>query len=296
MKIKNLYVGTAGWSYKDWIESFYPGAQSKNLDWLEFYSRYFNIAEVNASYYTYINPAVVEGWIRKVEEKNDFLFSIKLHGDFTHKKNFSNRQIDAVKYNLDMLKDAGRLAGLLIQFPYSFVLDKPNAEHLKNLVEIFSGYEKFIEVRHKSWFVQKFYDFVSGNSSSLCTIDQPAIGESAGFSPVKAGENLYVRMHGRNEKGWRKSLASIGQKQTYEEQSERYDYLYSPGELLEIERALNEVIDTVNKVFVIMNNHPHGNAVANAFELLHLLNERVKLNLPETTLKKYPRLKNISLN
>jgi uncharacterized protein YecE (DUF72 family) len=292
--MNKLYIGTAGWSYKDWIDSFYPKAQSKTFDWLEFYSHYFNTVEVNASYYTYIAPKTVEGWINKVEEKEDFLFTIKLHQDFTHKRNFRTEQVEAAKINLNKLQNAGRLAGLLIQFPYSFALTKENANYVKDLVDIFSEYEKFIEVRHKSWMIERFYKFTTKNKSSLCIIDQPEIGEAVEFKPVKTGDNLYIRLHGRNEEAWKKSLSNFGNIQTYEQQSQRYDYLYSPGELLEIERAIKEVIDTVKKIYVILNNHPKGNAVANAFELLHLLNERIKVNIPATTLKSYPRLSKIA--
>jgi uncharacterized protein YecE (DUF72 family) len=294
--MKKLYVGTAGWSYKDWVGSFYPKTQSKSFDWLEFYSRYFNLVEVNASYYSYISPKTIEGWINKVEERNDFLFTIKLHQDFTHKRKFKTGQIEAVKSNLNQLQNSNRLGGLLIQFPYSFALTKENANHVKDLADIFSEYEKFIEVRHKSWFIDRFINFVSKSKSSLCTIDQPMIGEAVDFKPIKAGDNLYIRMHGRNEKGWKQSLGSFSKDQSYEEQSERYNYLYSPGELLEIEQAIKEVLDTVKKLYLILNNHPHGNAVANALELLHLLSERMKIPVPETTLKAYPRLSKISLN
>ena len=291
--MNKLYVGTAGWSYKDWIDSFYPKAQSKTFDWLEFYSQYFNTVEVNASYYTYISPRTVEGWINKVEEKEDFLFTIKLHQDFTHKRNFKTEQVEAVKTNLNKLQNANRLGGLLIQFPYSFPLTKENANYVKDLVDIFSEYEKFIEVRHKSWMIERFYNFAAKNKSALCSIDQPDIGEAVEFKPVKTGDNLYIRLHGRNEEAWKASLDNYGKDQTYEQQSQRYDYLYSPGELLEIERAIKEVIDTVKKIYVILNNHPKGNAIANAFELLHLLNERIKVNIPQTTLKSYPRLSKI---
>jgi uncharacterized protein YecE (DUF72 family) len=33
-------IGTAGWSYKDWVPSFYPKSQSGGFDWLQFYSHY----------------------------------------------------------------------------------------------------------------------------------------------------------------------------------------------------------------------------------------------------------------
>ena len=117
-----LYLGTAGWSYKDWVPSFYPKPQSASFDWLQYYSQYFNCIEVNSSYYTYIDPKVVRSWIDKVSDVDDFTFTIKLHQDFTHKKNFDQPKIKAVIYNLDMLRKANRFGGLLIQFPYSFSL------------------------------------------------------------------------------------------------------------------------------------------------------------------------------
>jgi len=43
----HLQINTAGWSYKDWIGQFYHQQQSRDYDWLEFYSQYFNFVEVN---------------------------------------------------------------------------------------------------------------------------------------------------------------------------------------------------------------------------------------------------------
>ena len=45
-----------------------------------------------------------------------------------------------------------------------------------------------------------------------------------------------------------------------------------------------------------MNNHPQGDAVANAFELIHLLEEKTKVEMPPNILKAYPRLEEISIN
>ena len=113
LKSPELYIGTAGWSYNDWMPSFYPFNQSKDLTWLEYYARYFSVVEVNASYYTYLSPHVVESWLRQVEEKSKFLFTVKLHNDFTHKRRFGSEQVKGVRYNLDKLKQAERLGGLL---------------------------------------------------------------------------------------------------------------------------------------------------------------------------------------
>ena len=290
MKTPQLYIGTAGWSYKDWVPNFYPKQQSKNFDWLEFYSQYFNAVEVNASYYTYLSPRVVEAWLRKTEDVDDFLFTVKLHQDFTHKRQYAKEQIKTVQYNLDMLKTAERLGGLLIQFPYSFDFNDANVEYLRKLIEKFEGYENYIEVRHKSWMNKH------AKSVTFCTIDQPQIGESLEFDPIVGNKAAYIRFHGRNEEAWKQSLGNFGKKQTYEQQSARYEYLYSPGELVEIDQKLKEIFDKVKKVFVIMNNHPHGDAVANALELLYLLKEKSKIKMPETILKAYPRLKEFAFN
>ncbi len=290
MKSPQIYVGTAGWSYKDWVPSFYPKQQTNNFDWLEFYSQYFNTVEVNASYYTFLNPRVVESWLRKTEDVENFLFSIKLHQNFTHKHNFTKENIKSVQNNLDVLKQSERLAGLLIQFPYSFRYSDSNVEYIRKLIEIFDGYNKFIEVRHASWNNKK------ARSVTFCTIDQPQIGEAIEFNPIVGNETAYIRFHGRNEDAWSNSLKDYGKEQSYQEQSARYEYLYSPGELVQFGQKIKELYDKVKKVFVIMNNHPKGNAVANAFELLHMLKDRSKIQMPETIVNAYPRLKEFNQN
>jgi len=290
MQKPKLYVGTAGWSYKDWVPNFYPCDQSKELSWLTYYSRYFNTVEVNSTYYTYLAPAIVNGWLRQTENTEEFLFSIKLHKDFTHIRQYGDEQIRAVKQNLNILKEAERLGGLLIQFPYSFDFNDANVDYLRILIEKFEGFEKFVEVRHKSW------NNKNAKTITFCTIDQPQIGEAIEFNPIVGNDSAYIRFHGRNEEAWKKSLSNFGKKQTYKEQSARYEYLYSLGELTEISQKVKEVYDKVKKIFVIMNNHPHGDAVANAFELLHLLKERVKVKMPPTIVKAYPRLKEFTAN
>ena len=286
-------IGTAGWSYKDWVPNFYPKNQSGGFDWLQFYSHYFNCVEVNSTYYTYISPKVVDGWIRKVQDASDFIFHIKLHQDFTHKRKFDEQNIKAVRYNLDLLKKSERLGGLLIQFPYSFSFDASSVQHIQKLRDIFSDISCFVEVRHSSWNNNRAYEFFKENDLTFCTIDQPQIGKTIEFDPVITNEKAYIRFHGRNAEAWKKSLSNFGKPQTYEEQSSRYKYLYSPGELVEIEQKIKSIQQKVKEVNVIMNNHPQGDAVANAFELIHLLEEKTKVEIPPTILNSYPRLNEI---
>jgi len=290
------HIGTAGWSYKDWVPSFYPKNQSAGFDWLQFYSHYFNCVEVNSTYYTYISPKVVEGWIKKVIDSEDFLFTIKLHQDFTHKKDFDQPKIKAVSSNLDMLTKAERLGGLLIQFPYSFSFDNSTADYVSKLRDIFQTFNCFVEVRHKSWLKEEALEMFKKLNLTYCTIDQPQIGEAIPFEPIITNDKAYLRFHGRNVKAWLKSINNFGKQQSYDEQSERYKYLYSPGELIEIDQKIKSIQEKVKEIYVIMNNHPQGDAIANAFELIHLLEEKDKVQMPNTIVKVYPRLEEIKLS
>lgn len=289
------HIGTAGWSYKDWVPSFYPKNQSAGFDWLQFYAHYFNCVEVNSTYYTYISPKIVEGWIRKVTDSEDFLFTVKLHQDFTHKKDFDHQKIKSVNYNLDLLKQAERLGGLLIQFPYSFSFDTATADYVRELRDIFQSFNCFVEVRHKSWLKKETLEMFKKLNLTYCTIDQPQIGEAIPFEPIITNDKAYLRFHGRNVKTWLKSINSYGKQQSYKEQSERYKYLYSPGELVEIDQKIKSIKEKVKEIYVIMNNHPQGDAIANAFELIHLLEEKDKVRMPGTIVKAYPRLEGIQL-
>jgi len=289
-----IYFGTAGWSYKDWVGSFYPENQSTKFDWLEFYSQYFNFVEVNSTYYVYVSDKVVRSWLRKVENLDDFIFTIKLHQDFTHKRNYDQQKIKAVNYILEMLGKSERLGCLLIQFPYSFSFNSANANYLRELKELFQNFKCFVEVRHKSWINKNAIESLQQLDLGFTTIDQPQIGEALSFEPVVINQKAYIRFHGRNAEAWKQSINNFGKEQTYQERSERYNYLYSPGELVEIEQIIRPLLNMVKELYIIFNNHPKGEAVANCFQLINMLENR-KVKIPKTTLAKYPQLKPIAV-
>lgn len=291
MEKTKYYIGTAGWSYKDWEGVFYPDTQERDFDMLSYYARYFNSVEVNATYYTYVSPATAGGWLRKTEDYENFLFDIKLHQDFTHKRNFTSENRAAVERVLNMLRHEGKLGGLLVQFPYSFAFTGENAEYLSGLMSVFGDYKLFIEVRHNSWKAEEIKAMDPGANVVICSVDQPEIGKSLKFVPVVMNGLMYIRLHGRNTVAWKNSIANLGKKQSYEEQNERYRYLYSTGELVEIIREVFEIKEFIREAHIIFNNHPGGNAAANAMELLRLLEGRLQSPVPQEMLRAFPHLR-----
>ena len=95
----------------------------------------------------------------------------------------------------------------------------------------------------------------------------------------------YIRLHGRNRRNWFRKDAG---------RDERYDYRYTEGELEEWKARSVRMLGRVGRLFIITNNHFMGQAVANAFQLRHLL-EGTRIRMPESVRRAYPDLDSISL-
>ena len=288
------YIGTAGWSYQDWIGPFYPKAQTNNFDWLQYYSHYFNCVEVNSTYYSYISPKIAEGWVGKTQGTNDFLFTIKLHQDFTHIRKYDKNKIKSVESVLQILQREKRLGCILIQFPYSFSYNSTSALYISQLAEIFSSYHIVIELRHSSWNKEEIIKNFKKLNLTYCVIDQPQIVRSIPFEPIKTSFSAYIRLHGRNKEAWFTTINNYSKEQPESLKNERYNYLYSHSELIEIAQAVKQQIQNINEIYIITNNHPGGNAVANAFQLINIL-EGKKVEMPASIISRYPLLNKILL-
>lgn len=81
--MRNVHVGTMGWSYDFWKGSFYP----ENLDsskFLAYYSSKFDTVEVDSTFYRIPKEQTVLGW--KEQTPKGFVFSLKFPRVITHVK------------------------------------------------------------------------------------------------------------------------------------------------------------------------------------------------------------------
>ena len=70
----NLYVGTSGYSYKEWKGSFYPqDLPAKEM--LSYYASRLPAVEINNTFYRLPQQSVLENWKGQVPES--FRFSVK---------------------------------------------------------------------------------------------------------------------------------------------------------------------------------------------------------------------------
>ena len=70
-----IYVGTCGFSYKEWIGPFYP-AKIKPAEMLPYYAREFRAVEIDSSYYGVPSPRTTESMAGRTPA--DFRFSFKM--------------------------------------------------------------------------------------------------------------------------------------------------------------------------------------------------------------------------
>ncbi len=279
------YVGTAGWSYEDWDGIVYPVRKGRGFHALPYLADLINIVEVNSTFYRPADPAMVRSWLKKIEDHPDFLLSLKLYQAFTHaREGFTRKDVDAVKTAADLVRLQGRLAALLVQFPWSFRNSAENVDYLQRLLTLFAGYPLAVEVRHASWDTPAFYGLLGKNQAVFCNIDQPLFDDSIKPSAVSTTPDFaYVRLHGRNSKNWFREDAG---------RNDRYDYLYAKDELEDWVSRIKELGKNSSKVYVITNNHYRGQAMANALQIRNMITGE-KVDVPDLLLEKYPVLREI---
>jgi uncharacterized protein YecE (DUF72 family) len=282
-----IRVGPAGWNYPDWYGVFYPEKRDKSFKELDFLADFFDMAEINSTFYRPANAFMGRSWVMKTAKNPDFKFTAKLWSRFTHdRQDFGTEEIRLFTAGIDPLYQAGKLGALLCQFPWSFRNDETNRKWLDRVLDVFSAYPLVVEVRHSGWDRPEIAEWLDRRGVGLAAIDQPVIGQSIPFKPVRTGPIGYVRMHGRNAGAWFAKPTGPAK----ENPSARYDYLYGAAEVEEITATVKAVAKGTKETYVVQNNHPRGQAVANALQVRRSLGQAIR-DLPDSMFLQYPFLR-----
>jgi len=272
-------VGTSGWSYDDWVGPVYPEdtAQRKGA-WLELYAQRFGAVEVNSTFYRLPSDRVVEGWVEKTARLGgDFEFSLKAPQELTHEAMVQGdramtkdllEQLQLVV--LEPLARARRLGAVLLQLSPRFHGGEDQLRMLElALRSVPAGVDVAVEFRHRTWvegrnLAPAAMDLLQETGAALCAVDGPS------FPPMTraTGKHAYVRFHGRRADAW---FAKGKERTTEDDLPARYDYRYTKDELEPWARVLQDNAPRHERVRVFFNNHPRGQAVANAEEMMVLL-------------------------
>lgn len=268
---EGLFFGPAGWSYADWRGTVYPDPPPPRFDPLAFVAGRFDFVEVNTSFYRVPSLKLTQGWADKTAAFPAFRFWLKLHQSFTHECRLEKPMLDDFRGCLRPLAEAGKLSGLLAQFPYSFRFDAASLAYVRELAGHFRSWPLAVEFRHQSWLENDVLDCFRAEGLIWANIDQPQVSQSLPLTAlVTAPATAYLRLHGRNAREW---FSGQGR-------DARYDYSYSAAELGRLGEVVARLKEQAKKVFVSGNNHYKGAAVKNLLQLQEILLRRAPAPRP----------------
>ena len=244
---------------------------------LRYYADRFDTVEANSTYYRLPDEELVAKWAERVPE--GFVMHVKAFGMMTRhpvkvdalppdlrdaapvdergRVDRPPRELRAEVFArfhaaLEPLRSAGKLGGILLQFP-SYVVCKPlSFEYLEWAAGELRGDHPLVEFRHRSWLEEenraRVFSFLEELGATYVVVDAPKT-EAKNLVPTVVAltsSTGYVRLHGRNAKTWNVRGKSA---------AERFDYLYSEDELRDWIEPLEELAEAAGEVYVMFNNN-----------------------------------------
>jgi uncharacterized protein YecE (DUF72 family) len=269
---------------------------------LRYYADHFDTVEANSTYYRLPEEELVANWAERVPD--GFVMHVKAFGMMTRHpvkadvlppdlraaapvdergrvdrppRELRSEVFARFHAALEPLRSAGKLGGILLQFP-SYIVCKPlSFEYIEWARNALRGDHPLVEFRHRSWLEEEnraqVFSFLEELGATYVIVDAPKT-EAKNLVPTVlalTSPTLYVRFHGRNAATWNKRGGSA---------AERFDYLYSDEELAEWVEPLRELAGQADSAFAFFNNNassPDGSggrvaqAAFNALQLQSLL-------------------------
>jgi uncharacterized protein YecE (DUF72 family) len=165
--VMTLYVGTSGYSYKEWKGSFYP-EKIPAKDMLRYYSERLTTVEINATFYRMPQPSMLENW--KEQVPGSFRFALKASQRITHFKRLKETD-EETKYFLETAAAvlAEQLGVVLFQLPPNMKKDLPRLETFLTLLSPTTP--AAFEFRHPTWFDDDVLDLLRSQNRPLVVSD-----------------------------------------------------------------------------------------------------------------------------
>lgn len=182
-----LWIGTSGWTYPSWADSFYP-SQLPGSRRLEYYSDRFDTVELNASYYHWPSDNSFRSWRRRLP--SGFLLSVKAPRGLSHGRRLYEPEpwIARIKASLSLLGE--RFGVLLVQLPPDMERDDARLDYF--LTALPAGLPVALELRHPSWQNDEVFDLLERHAAAYVVMS------GAGLPCVLRATTsfVYIRFHG----------------------------------------------------------------------------------------------------
>ncbi len=271
-----ILVGTASWSDPGFVQHWYPkGIRAhERLGW---YTQYFEMVEVNSTFYSVPDLRMVERWC--VATPDRFTFDVKLHqlfsfhstaakllppdlqqraetdgkGRVTLTPDLEKAMLDVFLRSMSVLRSAGKLGVFLLQLSPSFSPRVHKLEELEHLIGMLRDYRLAIEFRNRNWAtgdqLKSTIDFLKHRRVAFVNVDAPAADHftimPSDLNEITNQGFAYLRLHGRNARAYitGKTVAA------------RFNYDYRNDEIREVAERSRQLAHEADKVHVVFNNN-----------------------------------------
>jgi uncharacterized protein YecE (DUF72 family) len=161
-----LFVGTSGYSYKEWKGTFYP-AKLPDGEMLGYYAERLPAVEINNTFYRMPKAEVLASWAEQVPA--GFRFVLKASRRITHIKRLRDAG-DETSYLYRTAASLGaRMGVVLFQLPPTFQKDAPRLRAF--LDELSPETVAAFEFRHPSWSDDEVFDSLRARRCAWCQAD-----------------------------------------------------------------------------------------------------------------------------
>jgi uncharacterized protein YecE (DUF72 family) len=239
--VGEIWIGTSGWHYKQWIGKFYPPRLPASR-MLARYIQYFDTVELNNSFYKLPAKTSLLSW--RDSTPPHFRFAVKGSRFLTHMKKLKNAEGGLCRFldTIDVLDS--KLGPILFQLPPNWDVD---LDRLASFLDLLPRNRRCaFEFRNPTWNTARTYNLLSKHNAAYCIFDL------AGYlSPYQVTADFaYIRLHGPGGK---------------------YQGSYSDVSLEEWARKVKNWSKTLAAVYVYFDNDDSSYAPTNALRLKELV-------------------------
>jgi uncharacterized protein YecE (DUF72 family) len=276
-----IRIGTCSWADEALSKYWYPKGTPAGQR-LAYYAEHFDTVEVDSTYYRLPVEEMVARWAERTPD--GFVMHVKAFGVMTRhpvkleqlppdlrdeapvddkgrlerpSREFRGELFRRFREALEPLRAAGKLGGILFQFPPYVVPKEASLDYLEWSREQMADDEMLVEFRHRAWYEddqsEQTLAFLERHRMAHVIVDAPKV-EAKNVPPTVVAvtsPTAYVRFHGRNAETWNVRGRSA---------AERFDYLYSSEELEEWVDPLREVSEQAEQAYALFNNNNRSRA------------------------------------
>ncbi|NMG74910.1 DUF72 domain-containing protein [Aromatoleum diolicum] len=180
-----LSTGTSGFSYKEWLGSFYPEKLPPDA-MLHYYAERFTTVEINNTFYRMPDESMLARWAEQVPP--EFSFTLKAPRRITHEQRLRESESSVTEFVRRAAALGDKLGVLLFQLP-PFL--RKDVHRLRDFLAGLPSDKRYaFEFRHASWQDDEVYEALRSLGALYCVTDT-----DEGETPfVATTECAYIRL------------------------------------------------------------------------------------------------------